>query len=685
MAGRNSDGPVAAPSSSTLWIVHRDSRQRAALARLSGAGENTILGAPSNEIFESASPADVVLLAPSGDFESELEFVHRTSPRMPRCRWILLSEMGDYAEVQRLFDVLPAQFMRFPPDPDRLRRSIRGALRHRGADSLSRRRGRDRLAARFSRWFADLNLPDLLRALDPRLSHLPLLVRGEVGTGRGLLVRYVQAFGTSDDGALRHIPCRGITSERELLAQIGATRDEQRNWCRTIWLEGVELLPVPLQSVVRDWIGYGLPDGTLRASALRWIATTDDDLELDTGDDPDHPRLTRDLADALSGLVIRIPPMRLRQATIESFVEHTAHAWSASHGERPRPFGEAAMQELVAHPWPGNMAELETVVTRSLSLSTAEPIETQHLRFHHGEAPWSISESEIADPFDSGIQQELEPAIEEVEEEEEVQGIREEEPEPLEALEAARLDARQTDAPLPSDPSSNESNDESVRRLVGALAHEVRNPLVSIRTFAELLPENFDDPEFRSRYTELVGNDVRRIEGVVTRLQDLAQNASSRREPVDVAALLDSLLDRSREEIQARRLLVLKELDRTTPFALGDPAQLERALGSVVQKTLEMVAERGDVYLASKHNPSGRHDGPTMRVLLRYHNPAGPLMEPEGFRLGAGARSRAGNETTLDYVIAERMIRAQGGTLTLDTTDAQETVVVIDLPAPKEG
>ena len=63
MAGRNSDGPVAAPSSSTLWIVHRDSRQRAALARLSGAGENTILGAPSNEIFESASPADVVLLA----------------------------------------------------------------------------------------------------------------------------------------------------------------------------------------------------------------------------------------------------------------------------------------------------------------------------------------------------------------------------------------------------------------------------------------------------------------------------------------------------------------------------------------------------------------------------------------------------------------------------------------------
>ena len=85
MAGSNTDGPDAARTSSTLWIVHRDPRQRGALARLSGAGENTILGSPSDEIFESASPADVVLLAPTGDFESELEFVHRTSHRMPGC------------------------------------------------------------------------------------------------------------------------------------------------------------------------------------------------------------------------------------------------------------------------------------------------------------------------------------------------------------------------------------------------------------------------------------------------------------------------------------------------------------------------------------------------------------------------------------------------------------------------
>jgi hypothetical protein len=39
-------------------------------------------------------------------------------------------------------------------------------------------------------------------------------------------------------------------------------------------------------------------------------------------------------------------------------------------------------------------------------------------------------------------------------------------------------------------------------------------------------------------------------------------------------------------------------------------------------------------------------------------------------------------ETVLEYAVAEALVRAQDGTMTVDNTDAQETLVVIDLPAP---
>jgi hypothetical protein len=61
-----------------LWIVHREPRLRSAIARLAAAGENAVLGAPSDPGFDSAPAPEVVLLGLAQDFEAELQFAHRT-------------------------------------------------------------------------------------------------------------------------------------------------------------------------------------------------------------------------------------------------------------------------------------------------------------------------------------------------------------------------------------------------------------------------------------------------------------------------------------------------------------------------------------------------------------------------------------------------------------------------------
>jgi hypothetical protein len=143
-----------------------------------------------------------------------------------------------------------------------------------------------------------------------------------------------------------------------------------------------------------------------------------------------------------------------------------------------------------------------------------------------------------------------------------------------------------------------------------------------------------------------------------------------------VAALLEERLEALRGEIESRRLLVLKELDRTQPFALGDRAALAFAFEALLARALAWVPERGDLYLASKAVAAGLRGEPSVRVMLRFHRPG-----ERRSATPAPAPVPADRELSLEVVLAELAVRAQGGSLRIDATEAEETLIAVDLPA----
>ena len=87
---------------------------------------------------------------------------------------------------------------------------------------------------------------------------------------------------------------------------------------------------------------------------------------------------------------------------------------------------------------------------------------------------------------------------------------------------------------------------------------------------------------------------------------------------------------------------------------------------------------RIEARIAVQESPerAGR-SGATVRILFRYHTGSGAIATPDD------AGSPTFRETVLDQAVAEGVIRAQGGKLTVDNSDASETVIVMDLPAPE--
>ena len=632
-----------------LWIVDRSPRRRGALARLAAAAETAVLGAPGDPRFESAAEPDVVLMALDGDWERELQFAHACGDRAIGARWILVGGRGDERPALELFDTRACEFLAYPPPAAALRARIAAGRVTGAAPALSERLHRAAVSTRFARWFEDLELPDLLRALDPRLADVPVLIRGEAGTGRAVIARYLHLFGGTGRGGLAHVACSANTRAGDVAGAVAELRGTRRGAASiTIWLEDVERLTHATQRALLGWIELGAPPGAAAAPLVRWIATADEAAEGD---------LDPDLRLALAGLPVRLPPLRERPHAIPRIAAATARAWCAARRERTRRFGEDALAVMEEYPWPGNLRELEALVVQSLAAVASDPLHADDLQL----------DGAAFSPIEAGAVGAL------VEEEDEGEAPAPTEAEIDDLLGEVEPEGEPHRARAPVASARDTAGGNGVlARLVDALSHEVRDPLATLRTFAELLPERFDDKEFRDRFAEMARDDVDRVEALVGRLAAVANLAHPERDKVDVAALLEDLLEQRRQSIRAQRLLVLKELDTSEPHALCDREQLRFALDTLLGRALEWVPTHGDVYLASRHHPAGPSGGPSVRVLIRFHHPPS----------SGGARPSTSVAGSLELMIAEIVLRAQGGSLSVASTDGEETVIVIDLPAP---
>jgi hypothetical protein len=111
-----------------------------------------------------------------------------------------------------------------------------------------------------------------------------------------------------------------------------------------------------------------------------------------------------------------------------------------------------------------------------------------------------------------------------------------------------------------------------------SLAHEIRNPLVSIKTFIQLLPNHYQDPRFREKFFGLIGDEVGRIDRLTEQLLDMASPKVYAAQMMPLHPVLESGLELVSTRASAKGVEVRRELQAAPDLAFIDPAAVKQVL-----------------------------------------------------------------------------------------------------------
>jgi len=135
--------------------------------------------------------------------------------------------------------------------------------------------------------------------------------------------------------------------------------------------------------------------------------------------------------------------------------------------------------------------------------------------------------------------------------------------------------------------------------LTAGLAHEIRNPLVAVNTFLQLLPERFEDKEFREEFLKLTTSEVERVTNLVNNLLDFARPSEPKLNKTDVNEIIEKVIALIRVTAKKKRVIINTKLEKI-PQVMLDEEQIKQVFLNILLNAIEAIPNEGTIWVGSR-------------------------------------------------------------------------------------
>jgi DNA-binding NtrC family response regulator len=315
------------------------------------------------------------------DWITELRQTH------PSSAVVLITAFGDIPIAVEAMKRGADQFLTKPVDMSELE-----VFLHKGLELHTLRHGsavRRRLARRETPpfWGESAPVKQLMALAETAAKNdSVVMIRGETGTGKGVLARWIHEHGARNSAPFVDVNCSSLKGELLASELFGHARgaftsaiDEKQGLVEiadgaTLFLDEIGDMDIAVQAqflkVIEEKKFRRVGEVKTRTSEFRLICATHHDIEQQSKEG----KFRQDLFFRINVFPINLPPLREIREDIPALVQHLLRVLASHDVDVPA----EVMDLLVAYPWPGNVRELRNVLERALILAGGKALTAGH-------------------------------------------------------------------------------------------------------------------------------------------------------------------------------------------------------------------------------------------------------------------------------------------------------------------
>jgi two-component system sensor histidine kinase VicK len=238
------------------------------------------------------------------------------------------------------------------------------------------------------------------------------------------------------------------------------------------------------------------------------------------------------------------------------------------------------------------------------------------------------------------------------------------------------------------DVTDQEKLEQARREFVANVSHELRTPLTTIKSYLEALDDGaIEEPQLASRFISVTRSETERMIRLVTDLLHLSRLDSKQsmmsKSSTLVSEMLEEVADRFSFQLQQRKIQILIQVEPGVTRLLLDRDKIDQVLDNLVSNAIKYTGDEGAIRLEAR-----KIEKDVLEISVQDNGIGIPKKDLsrifDRFYRVDKARSRNMGGTGLGLSIAREIVKAHGGSISLESELGQGTRVVFTLPIQQE-